>query len=81
MSTSHAPPSPANNDDDFEREQVVYIDDSGDTTVRPVNAASLKIRERDREQIAALLAWAKRQQQELDAGRRRQPKPDKPNPV
>jgi len=41
-----SPPSPANNDDEFEREKVVSIDGSGDTTVRPVNAASLKIRAR-----------------------------------
>jgi hypothetical protein len=81
MSTPHVPPPPANGDDDFEREEVVYVDGAGDTTVRPVSPASLKIREHDREEIAALLAWAKRQQEELTAGQRRQPKPDEPNPV
>jgi hypothetical protein len=81
MSASHVPPSPANNDDDFEHEHVIYLDDSGDTTVRPVSAASLKIRERDREEIVVLLAWVKRQQEELEARRQRQPKPDEPNAV
>jgi hypothetical protein len=79
MSAGQLPPSPSNHDADFGREQVVYID-GGDTTVRPVTAASLRIRERDREQIAELLTWARRQQEELDADRRGESKPDESNP-
>jgi hypothetical protein len=81
MTPSEVPPSPANNDDDFEREQILYLDGPGDTTVRPVSAASLAIRERDSEQIAALLAWAQRQQEALTARQQRQPKPDEPKSV
>jgi hypothetical protein len=57
----------------------VYVEGPGDTNVRRAHPAVQKILERDREQIAEMIARTRREQERLNA--RQQTKPDKPNPV
>jgi hypothetical protein len=45
----------------------VYVEGPGETTVRPAHPAVQKILERDREQIAELLARTRREQERLNA--------------
>jgi hypothetical protein len=74
-------PSPANDDgvryeyiDDLD--VLVYVEGQGDTTAGLPHPAVQKILNRDRDKIAQLVAWAKRQQEELDARQRQPPQPE-----
>jgi hypothetical protein len=71
--TSNNPvPEPADKDVRYERVDSltvhVFVEGAGDTTVRPASAAVKKMLERDREQIAELIARAKREQEKLNGG-------------
>lgn len=45
----------------------VYVEGPGDTTTRPAHPSVQKILERDREQIAQMIARTRREQEELNA--------------
>jgi hypothetical protein len=83
--TTPATSSPSPNENSVRYERVddltvnVYIDGQGDTTVRPWSPSVRKILERDREQIAELIARFRREQERLKAKPPQPPKADDPN--
>jgi hypothetical protein len=84
MATSNVP-SPLPNEEGVRYERIddltvhVYVEGPGDTTVRPPTPARVQQREADRANIERLVAWAKREQEKLNAHQRKPIQSDEPN--